>query len=112
ALTLNRTGYVGVGLEINVDYIAVCVANLVGEVRYLRTRPRDNRGQSPAKVLGRAVRMTRTAIASAQAAHLTVAGLAVAVPGPVETDRGLLRLAPNLGWQGGPVAGRLAGGFR
>jgi predicted NBD/HSP70 family sugar kinase len=111
ALALNRTGHVGIGLEINVDYIAVCVANLVGEVRYLRTRPRDNRGQSPAKVLGRAVRMTRTAIGLAEAAQLTVAGLAVAVPGPVETDRGLLRLAPNLGWVDVPVAEILADRF-
>jgi predicted NBD/HSP70 family sugar kinase len=108
ALALNRAGFVGIGLEINVDYIAVCVANLVGEVRYLRTRPRDNRGQSAAKVLSRAVRMTRTAIESAEAAQLTVAGLAVAVPGPVETDRGLLRLAPNLGWVDVPVAEILA----
>jgi predicted NBD/HSP70 family sugar kinase len=109
ALALNRSGFVGVGLEINVDYLAVCVANLVGEVRFLRTRPRDNRDQSPAKVLGRAVRMANNAIASAQAAGLTVAGLAVAVPGPVETDRGLLRLAPNLGWVDVPVAEILAG---
>ncbi|HEX3201988.1 MAG TPA: ROK family transcriptional regulator, partial [Actinomycetes bacterium] len=110
-LALNRTGYVGIGLEINVDYIAVCMANLVGEVRYLRTRPRDNRGQSPAKVLGRAVRMTRTAVELAEAARLTVAGLGVAVPGPVETDRGLLRLAPNLGWVDVPVAEILADRF-
>jgi predicted NBD/HSP70 family sugar kinase len=109
ALTLNRSVFVGVGLEINVDYLAVCVANLVGEVRLLRTRPRDNRDQSPAKVLGRAVRMTNNAIATAQAAGRTVAGLAVAVPGPVETDRGLLRLAPNLGWVEVPVAEILAG---
>ena len=108
ALVLNRAGFVGIGLEINVDYIAVCVADLVGEVRYLRTRPRDNRGQSPAKVLARALRMTRTAIASAEGAQLTLAGLAVAVPGPVETDRGLLRLAPNLGWVDVPVAEILA----
>src|SRR4029453_5780923 len=72
-------------------------------------RPRDNRDQSPAKVLGRALRMTNNAIASAQAAGLTVAGLAVAVPGPVETDRGRLRLAPNLGWADVPVAEILAG---
>jgi predicted NBD/HSP70 family sugar kinase len=111
ALVLNRTGFVGIGLEINVDYIAVCVANLVGEVHYLRTRPRDNRGQSPAKVLGRALRMTRTAMASARAARLTVAGLAVAVPGLVETDRGLLRLAPNLGWVDVPVAAILTDRF-
>jgi predicted NBD/HSP70 family sugar kinase len=108
ALALNRGGFGGIGLEINVDYIAVCVTNLVGEVRYLRTRPRDNRGQSPARVLARAVRMTRTAIEAAAAARLTVAGLAVAVPGPVETDRGLLRLAPNLGWREVPVAAILA----
>jgi predicted NBD/HSP70 family sugar kinase len=108
ALALNRSGLVGIGLEINVDYIAVCVANLVGEVWLLRTRPRDNRGQSPARVLGRAVRMTNNAIASARAAGLTVAGLAVAVPGPVEIDRGLVRLAPNLGWVDVPVAAILA----
>lgn len=108
ALTLDPSGYAGIGLEINVDYIAVCLADLTGEVRYLRTRPRDNRAQSPAKVLGRAVRMIRTAVARAEAARLTVAGLAVAVPGPVETDRGLLRLAPNLGWVDVPVAGILA----
>jgi predicted NBD/HSP70 family sugar kinase len=111
ALALNRTGFVGLGLEINVDYIAVCVADLVGGVRYLRTRPRDNRGQSPAQVLGRAVRMTRTAADAADAAGLTVAGLAVAVPGLVETDRGLLRVAPNLGWVDVPVAEILAGRF-
>jgi len=108
ALAVDPSGYAGIGLEINVDYIAVCLANLVGEVRYLRTRPRDNRAQSPAKVLGRAVRMIRTALSRAEAAGLTVAGLAVAVPGPVETDRGLLRLAPNLGWVDVPVAGILA----
>jgi predicted NBD/HSP70 family sugar kinase len=108
ALVLNRGGFGGIGLEINVDYIAVCVTNLIGEVRYIRTRPRDNRGQSPARVLARAVRMTRTAIESAEAAQLTLAGLAVAVPGPVETDRGLLRLAPNLGWVEVPVAEILA----
>ncbi|HEX7146819.1 MAG TPA: ROK family transcriptional regulator [Actinomycetota bacterium] len=108
ALALDPSGYAGIGLEINVDYIAVCLANLVGEVRYLRTRARDNRSQSPAKVLGRAVRMVGTALARAEAARLTVAGLAVAVPGPVETDRGLLRLAPNLGWVDVPVAAILA----
>ena len=46
ALVLNRAGFVGVGLEINVDYIAVCVANLVGEVRYLGPG-RGTTGASP-----------------------------------------------------------------
>jgi predicted NBD/HSP70 family sugar kinase len=111
ALALNRFGFVGAGLEINVDYIAVCVADLVGRVRYLRTRARDNRGQSPARVLGRAIRMTRTAMQAAEAEGLTVAGLAVALPGLVETEQGLLHVAPNLGWVDVPVAQMLAGRF-
>jgi predicted NBD/HSP70 family sugar kinase len=104
ALALNRTGFVGVGLEINVDYVAVCVTDLVGRVRYLRTRPRDNRGQPPTRVLGRAARMARTAMQAAEAESLTVAGLAVAVPGLVETGQGLLHVAPNLEWVDVPVA--------
>jgi predicted NBD/HSP70 family sugar kinase len=104
ALALNRTGFVGVGLEVNVDYVAVCVTDLVGHVRYLRTRPRDNRGQPPARLLGRAVRMARTAMQAAEAEGLTVAGLAVAVPGLVETGQGLLHVAPNLEWVDVPVA--------
>jgi predicted NBD/HSP70 family sugar kinase len=111
ALALNRTGFVGVGLEVNVDYLAVCVTDLVGGVRYLRTRARDNRGQSPARVLGRAVRMTRTAMEAAEGEGLTVAGLAVAMPGLVETEQGLLRLAPNLEWHDVRVTEALAGRF-
>jgi predicted NBD/HSP70 family sugar kinase len=104
ALALNRTGFVGVGLEVNVDYVAVCVTDLVGRVRHLRTRPRDNRGHPPTRVLGRAVRMARTAMQAAEAEGLTVAGLAVAVPGLVETGQGLLHVAPNLEWVDVPVA--------
>jgi predicted NBD/HSP70 family sugar kinase len=104
ALALNRTGFVGVGLEINVDYVAVCVTDLVGRVRYLRTRPRDSRGQPPTRVLGRAARMARTAMRTAEDEGLTVAGLAVAVPGLVETGQGLLHVAPNLEWVDVPVA--------
>jgi predicted NBD/HSP70 family sugar kinase len=104
ALALNRTGFVGVGLELNVDYVAVCVTDLVGRVRYLRTRPRDNRGQPPTRVLGRAVRMAHTAMRAAEAEGLTIAGLAVAVPGLVEPGQGLLHVAPNLEWVDVPVA--------
>jgi predicted NBD/HSP70 family sugar kinase len=98
ALTLNRVGLVGLGIEVNVDYLAVCVTDLAGTARYLRTRIGDNRRQSPGQVLGRAVRMARSAMDAAAAEGLTVAGLAIAVPGLVEAEQGLLRLAPNLGW--------------
>jgi predicted NBD/HSP70 family sugar kinase len=98
ALALNRSSYAGLGLEVNVDYVAVCVADLAGGVRYLRTRRGDNRRLSPGRVLSRAVGMARAASRAAEADGLTVAGLAIALPGLVEAERGLLRLAPNLGW--------------
>jgi predicted NBD/HSP70 family sugar kinase len=103
ALTANRSSYAGLGLEVNVDYIAVCVTDLAGEVRYLRTRLADNRRLSPGRVLSRAVRIARTAVKAAEAEQLTVAGLAIALPGLVEAERGLLRVAPNLGWLDVPV---------
>ena len=103
ALAVNQASYVGLGLEVNVDYIAVCVTDLAGEVRYLRTRLGDNRRLTPRRVLSRAVRMARTAAKAAEAEGLEVAGLAIALPGLVEAERGLLRMAPNLGWLDVPV---------
>ncbi len=112
ALALNRTGLAGVGLEVNVDYLAVCVTDLAGEVRYRRTRAGDNRRQSPGRVLARAARMARAALAAAEAEGLAAAGLAAALPGLVETEQGLLRTAPNLGWQDVPVGEFFSGRFR
>lgn len=108
ALELNQSGYAGLGLEVNVDYLAVCVADLAGTVRHLRTVVGDNRRQSPKQVLARAVRIARTAMAAAGAAGLQVVGLAVALPGLVEAGQGRLRVAPNLGWVDVPVVDYLA----
>jgi predicted NBD/HSP70 family sugar kinase len=104
ALELNRAGFVGVGLEVNVDYTAVCVSDLTGGIRHQQSLPADNRDPTPAKVLGRAAQIATAAMDAAEADGLTVAGLAVALPGLVETEHGLLRTAPNLGWTDVPVA--------
>lgn len=112
ALALNQNGLAGLGLEVNVDYLAVCVTDLAGEVRYRRTRTGDNRRQPPGRVLARAARMARTALEAAEAEGLAAAGLAIAVPGLVETEQGLLRIAPNLGWRDVPVGEFFAGRFR
>jgi predicted NBD/HSP70 family sugar kinase len=111
ALALNRRGLAGVGLEVNVDYLAVCVTDLAGEIRYRRTRAGDNRHQSPGRVLARAARMARAALAAAEEQGLAAAGLAVALPGLVETGLGLLRTAPNLGWRDVAVGEFFTGRF-
>lgn len=89
-------GPAGLGLEINVDYLAACVVDLTGAVRTTVISEGDQRGRAVAKVLGDLAALAREAEVRA---GLTVAGAAVAVPGLVEAPHGRVRRAPNLVWQ-------------
>jgi predicted NBD/HSP70 family sugar kinase len=106
-LALNRNQHCGVGLEVNVDYVAVCVADLVNHVRFHRVEAVDNRAHDPGRVLDRAARLLRAALDAAAADGLSPAGIAAAFPGTVEVDKGLLVVAPNLGWAGVEVVAEL-----
>src|SRR5664279_5349278 len=101
-------GPVGVGLEINVDYLATCTVDLTGAVRGRALVAEDFRAVGVAATLSRAAAALRSAVDDARAAGGEVAGVSVAVPGLVESSRGLLRLAPNLGWRDVPVLDELA----
>jgi predicted NBD/HSP70 family sugar kinase len=109
ALTVNGDFHCGVGLEINVDYLAVCVADLLHRVRFHRVEAGDNLDVEPARVLDRAGRLIETALEAAGAEGLTVAAVGVALPGVVDVQAGRLLLAPNLGWTEIPVTAELAG---
>ncbi|MET9534362.1 MULTISPECIES: ROK family transcriptional regulator [unclassified Streptomyces] len=91
-----RTGPAGVGVEINVDYVSVCVVDLAGTGRVRLTEHLDNRGTPPAGVLARAARITARALASAREQELRPVGVQLALPGLV--SGGTVRQAPNLGW--------------
>jgi predicted NBD/HSP70 family sugar kinase len=107
ALGVNGDLHCGVGLEINVDYLAVCVADLLHRVRFHRVEAIDNRNVPPARVLERAARLVETALESAANESLVVAGVGVAVPGVVDVGAGHLLLAPNLGWSDLPLRDEL-----
>ncbi|GLI00048.1 ROK family protein [Phytohabitans aurantiacus] len=98
-LVLAANGPAGLGLEINIDYLAACVVDLAGAVRHHRVRHADQRPRRPAEVLGELSELAATARADAEREGVEVAGAAVAVPGLVSAG-GLVRLAPNLGWRG------------
>jgi predicted NBD/HSP70 family sugar kinase len=85
------------GLEVNVDYLAVCVLDLAKTERFRKRVERDNRGSEPSEVLGGLRELALGALDAAEGQGLAVAGAVLAVPGPVEG--GLLHHAPNLGWQ-------------
>jgi predicted NBD/HSP70 family sugar kinase len=85
------------GLEINVDYLAVRVLDLTGVVRFAARRERDNRASRPKKVLTELQNLASEAFTEAHRLGLEVAGAVLAVSGPV--GDGVLFSAPNLGWQ-------------
>ncbi|MFI1658096.1 ROK family protein [Streptomyces sp. NPDC020472] len=90
------TGPAGLGVEINVDYVTVCVVDLTGTDRVRRTERLDNRDAGAADVLARAARIAADALDAAAERHLAPAGAGLALPGLVSD--GTVRQAPNLGW--------------
>jgi len=107
-LALASNGPAGLGLEVNVDYLAACVVDLAGTVRHRLSETADQRPRTPDAVLADLADLAARAHDAAAADGLTLAGAAVAVPGLVDGD-GLVRLAPNLGWRDVPVRAMLAG---
>jgi len=99
---------VAVGLEVNVDYLAVCVEDLTGTIRHERHVHTDNRRSRPGPVLNRLARMTEEALEAAADDDLVAVGMAVALPGLVQERTGTLLRAPNLAWAGIDVADEIA----
>jgi predicted NBD/HSP70 family sugar kinase len=95
-LKVARTGVAGIGVEINVDYVSVCVVDLAGTDRVRLVEHLDNRGAPPAQVLDRAARIAARALASAVEQELRPVGAGLALPGLISA--GTVRHAPNLGW--------------
>jgi predicted NBD/HSP70 family sugar kinase len=98
SLALVAEGPAGLGIEVNVDYIAACVVDLGGAVRYQHVVSQDQRGQNPQDVLRRAVNLGGAAVRAVAQSGLAPAGVGIAIPGLVDSAEGRVVLAPNLGW--------------
>ncbi|MEV5973359.1 ROK family transcriptional regulator [Streptomyces sp. NPDC051921] len=90
------TGVAGLGVELNVDYVSACVADLTGADRVRRTVPVENRALAPVEVLRRAAGIAAEVLAEAADLDLRPTGVRLALPGLVAG--GTVQQAPNLGW--------------
>jgi predicted NBD/HSP70 family sugar kinase len=106
SVELDPAGPFVLGLEINVDYLAVWATDLAGTVRHRTFVAHDNRTATPEEVIAALARLAETALEQpfAGSRHPMVA--TVAVPGLVAPG-GQLAVAPNLGWVDVPVAALL-----
>ncbi|WP_223852898.1 ROK family transcriptional regulator [Microbispora bryophytorum] len=95
------------GLEINVDYLAVCVVDLARTVRLRRTQAVDNRAAPPVDVIAQLGDLAAAVVDEAVEKGLRVVGGVLAVPGPVDMTSGVVHNAPNLGWRDVPLASLL-----
>jgi predicted NBD/HSP70 family sugar kinase len=104
---LSGEGVVALGLEVNVDYLAVRALDLTGTERHRGLDVRDNRGLAVADVLDRLAQCIGAALDAVKGAGLRPVGATVGLPGLVDAGTGTLLLAPNLGWTDVPVADEL-----
>jgi predicted NBD/HSP70 family sugar kinase len=93
----------GIGLEINVDYLATCTVDLSGAVRRRELVAQNLAAGDPEPALTRAAAALRGALDDVRLGGGQVTGVVVAVPGLVQAADGLVRLAPNLGWHDVPL---------
>ena len=103
-VALDGSGAVALGVEINVDHLAVCAVDLSGRVRARLRLEAGHRGAGPEAALDRIVPLVRDVVAELEAAGVRPVGVTLALPGFVDVDRAVLRFAPNLGWTDVPVA--------
>src|SRR5215216_2190176 len=92
ALTLARDGLAGLGLEVNVDYLAACVVDLARRTRVQFVEVGDNRARDPAAVAALLARLAGAAVAAAATQGLTISATCVAVPGLVDHEANVAAL--------------------
>jgi predicted NBD/HSP70 family sugar kinase len=100
-----------VGIEINVDYLAVHGSDLTGRTVIEKRIGFDAMHRDVERCLDDLTRAAQRSLAELARRGVAPVGLIVAVPGLVDVGRGVVVLAPNLGWRDVPVAARLAQGL-
>lgn len=106
-LTIDGSTLVAIGLEVNVDYIAIAAVDLLEREVLSKHVEFDARSAGP---LASAARL-RTALLDVVADPLLrdrpLLGVSVAVPALIDAPAGTVTNAPNLGWRDFPLRERL-----
>lgn len=97
-LELNPKACGAIGLEISTNYVAILLTDFCGQPVWRATTD-ITRPPQQEMLLAQAEALVVPAIQQAQAHDLPLLGIGVAVPGAVDTDRGVVTHVPALGWR-------------
>jgi len=106
-LTLEGARVCGVGLQINAEYLAVCVVDLCGTVLYDRAQPFDVASLPISDVLDEVAGIMRDTLEQLHSARRHVVQVMVSAPGVIKQPAGTVHLASNLGWRDVPLRSQL-----
>lgn len=99
-----NTEAAALGMEINVDYIAVGVLDFAGELHFHAVREQHNAGRPPEEVLSSLQSLVDEALEQAGGSGMKIHAGGLAVPGLVDPANGRVLRAPNIGWRDVNVA--------
>ena len=109
---LDGRGVGGVGVEINVDYLAVLVLDLANTVVFEQRAALDVQALPPTDVLDAVADLVAGAIGESTRLGVAPVGVTIAIPALVDVAAGVVAFAPNLHWRqvaaGAGMAARLA----
>lgn len=97
-----------IGVEINVDYLAVTAVDLTGAVIRESNAPIAADTLSVEAVIDRIASAVSRVIESLKDAGMTLVALIVAPPGVIDYETGMVRFAPNMGWRDVPLTAELS----
>ncbi|QSB06584.1 ROK family transcriptional regulator [Natronoglycomyces albus] len=105
-LTVDTSYYAAIGIEVNVDYIALVAVDLDGNRLLSWRRSYTGFDVDPNRSIAAIAALTQRAMATMDVEGREVLALKVAVPGLVDAE-GRVRHVRNLGWKGVDIAAAL-----
>jgi glucokinase-like ROK family protein len=97
-LELNSQAGGIVGVELGVDFVAVALSNLAGQILLRRFEEADP-AEGQDAVIAQTLRLVDEVIAARQPADCRLLGIGLATPGTVNIQDGVLVFSPNLQWR-------------
>jgi predicted NBD/HSP70 family sugar kinase len=104
---LHGAGAFGVGAEINVHHVTTLAVDLAGTTLSERRTSVDTRTLRPEEVVDRLVELLQGTLSDVGERGAAPVSVVVGVAGLVDHEDGTVSIAPNLGWEGVPLAALL-----